>query len=266
VPITTSGDTAGSEPGDKSRFVKEIEDALLAGDVDLAVHSAKDVPGRLPDGLTIAAVPPGEDPRDALVGSTGPLAALPAGARVGTSSLRRRSQLLAINPAIDVVPLRGNVDTRLRKLAEGEYEAIVLALAGLHRLGRGAEAGAALDVASFVPAAGQGLLALETRQEDAAVAVVGALEDAAARLRLEAERAVVKQLDASCHTPVGAHAGVAGERIVVHAFVGLPDGSEWITDRLESPAHDPRDAGCELARRLLAAGAGELLRRAQDLG
>jgi hydroxymethylbilane synthase len=264
VPITTSGDTTRSALGDKSRFVKEIEDALLAGDVDLAVHSAKDVPARLPEGLTIAAVPVGEDPRDTLVGSAEPVDALPAGARVGTSSLRRRSQLLAINPGIDVLPLRGNVDTRLRKLADGEYDAIVLALAGLRRLGREAEAGTPLDVDLFVPAPGQGLLALETRADDAAVATVSALEDVPARRRLEAERAVVEELDASCHTPVGAHARIEGGRLHLNVFVGMPDGSEWITDRLEAPADDPRGAGRELARRMRTAGAEDLLRRAES--
>jgi hydroxymethylbilane synthase len=232
--------------------------------VDVAVHSAKDVPARLPDGLTIAAVPVGEDPRDTLVGAAGPVDALPEGARVGTSSLRRRSQLLAINPRIDVVPLRGNVDTRLQKLADGKYDAIVLALAGLRRLGRDAEAGAALDPDRFVPAPGQGLLVLETRLDDTAMAAVSTLEDAAARRRLEAERAVVEALGASCHTPVGAHAGIAGGQIHLNAFVGMPDGGEWITDRLEATADDPRGAGRELARRLRAAGAEDLLRRAES--
>jgi hydroxymethylbilane synthase len=264
VPITTSGDTTRTAVGDKSRFVKEIEDALLAGEVDLAVHSAKDVPGRLPDGLGIAAVPTGEDPRDALVGTAGPIEDLPEGARVGTSSLRRRSQLLALNPHLEVTPLRGNVDTRLRKLGEGEYDCVVLALAGLRRLGRGDEAGAALDPDRFVPAPGQGLLVLETRIDDPAAGAVAPFEDAAARQRLEAERAVVEQLDTSCHTPVGAHARLDGERIALHAFVGLPDGTEWITDRLDASAADPRAAGEELARRMLAAGAGELLRRAES--
>ena len=263
VPITTSGDTGRAAPADKSRFVKEIEDALLAGEVDLAVHSAKDVPGRLPDGLAIAAVPSGEDPRDALVGPASGIDELPDGARVGTSSLRRRSQLLAINPHIEVLPMRGNVDTRLRKLADGEYDTVVLALAGLRRLGRD-DGSHPLSWDEFVPAPGQGLLALETRAEDREAAAVTALEDPVARRRLEAERAVVEELDASCHTPVGAHARVDAERITVHAFVGLPDGKEWITDRLEASADDPRAAGRELARRLLAAGAGELLRRAQS--
>jgi hydroxymethylbilane synthase len=265
VPIKTSGDMAQAVPADKSRFVKEIEDALLAGEVDLAVHSAKDVPGQLPDGLAIAAVPSGEDPRDALVGPASGIDELPDGARVGTSSLRRRSQLLAINPRIQVLPLRGNVDTRLRKLADGEYDTVVLALAGLRRLGR--EDGAhPLSWDQFVPAPGQGLLALETRAEDRAATAVSPLDDPAARCRLEAERAVVEELDATCHTPVGAHARVDAERIVLHAFVGMPDGREWITDRLDASIHDPRAAGRGLARRLLAAGAGELLRRAQAVG
>jgi hydroxymethylbilane synthase len=263
VPITTSGDTGRAAPADKSRFVKEIEDALLAGEVDLAVHSAKDVPGQLPDGLEIAAVPRGEDPRDALVGPASGIDSLRDGARVGTSSLRRRSQLLAINPHVEVLPMRGNVDTRLRKLADGEYDTVVLALAGLRRLGRD-DGSHPLSSDEFVPAPGQGLLALEARAEDRDAAAVTALEDPAARRRLEAERAVVEELDASCHTPVGAHARVDAERITVHAFVGLPDGKEWITDRLEGPADDPRAAGRELARRLLAAGAGELLRRAES--
>jgi hydroxymethylbilane synthase len=265
VPITTSGDTGRAAPADKSRFVKEIEDALLAGEVDLAVHSAKDVPGRLPDGVAIAAVPSGEDPRDALVGTASDLDELPDDARVGTSSLRRRSQLLAINPRIQMLPLRGNVDTRLQKLADGEYDAVILALAGLRRLGR-QDGAHPLPWDQFVPAPGQGLLALETRTEDREASVVSALDDPAARCRLEAERAVVEELDASCHTPVGAHARVDAERIGLHAFVGLPDGREWITDRLDASVHDPRAAGRELARRLLSAGAGELLRRAQAVG
>ena len=259
VTITTSGDRAAA-PGDKSRFVKEIDEALLAGEVDLAVHSAKDVPGQLPDGAEIAAVPAGEDPRDALVGSGSTVDELRRRARVGTSSLRRTAQLLAAGPALRVLPLRGNVDTRLRKLADGEYDAIVLALAGLRRLGR--DGGAQpLDVQTFVPAPGQGLLALQTRTDDPAKAAVVALEDVAARARLTAERAIVEELGASCHTPVGAHAVVDGDSLTLHAFVGLPDGSEWITDRLDARADDPAPAGRELARRMIAAGAAELLRR-----
>ena len=261
IPITTSGDRARGGPDDKSRFVKEIEEALLAGEIDLAVHSAKDVPAELPAGLEIAGVPPAEDPRDALVGAAS-VEALPEGARVGTSSLRRRSQLLALRADVNVVPLRGNVDTRLRKLAEGECDAALLALAGLRRLGRESEAGAALDAATFVPAPGQGILALETSTTSDARGLLAAIGDTIARARLDAERAVVETLETSCHTPVGAHARIAGDTIEVHAYAGLPDGSEWITDRLVAPAADPASAGAELARRMLAAGAGDLLRRA----
>ena len=241
--------------------MKEIEEALLAGEIDLAVHSAKDLPGRLPEGLEIAAVPAGEDPRDALVGAAS-VEALAEGARVGTSSLRRRSQLLAQRTDVEVVPLRGNVDTRLRKLSDGECDAALLALAGLRRLGREREVGAALDTGAFVPAPGQGLLALEARIGGAARDLLAALADPVARARLDAERAVVEALDTSCNTPVGAHAHIDGERIAVHGYAGLPDGSEWITDSYAGNASDPAAAGSELARRMLSAGAGELLRRA----
>jgi hydroxymethylbilane synthase len=259
VPIAT----ADGAPRDKSRFVKEIEDALLREEVDLAVHSAKDVPGELPDGLVIAGAPEAEDARDVLVGGIASLDELPEQARVGTSSLRRRSQLLAIRPDITLVELRGNVDTRLRKLGDDDYDVIVLALAGLRRLGRAGEAGAALDVADFVPAPGQGILALEARAGDASVVkLVQSVGDESTFTRLRAERAVVETLDASCHTPVGAHASASERGLRIDAYVGLPDGSEWIRDRVEGET-DPVALGRELAERMLAAGAGEILRRAQ---
>jgi hydroxymethylbilane synthase len=266
VPVVTAGDrVAGAGVvDDKSRFVKEIDEALLAGEVDLAVHSAKDVPGEIPDGLEIAAVPAAEDPRDALAGGAASLDELPAGARIGTSSLRRRSQLLALRPDLNVVELRGNVDTRLRKLAEGGYDAIVLALAGLVRLGRAAEA-VPLGPEQLVPAAGQGALALEIRAGDArAASAVAPLDDPASRLRLECERALVSALDTSCRTPVGGHATVSGKGIRMHAYVGLPDGREWIVDRVEGDSADPRGVGALLAERMLSAGAGDLLARAES--
>jgi hydroxymethylbilane synthase len=262
VPIRTSGD-AGSAPGDKSRFVKEIEEALLRGEVDLAVHSAKDVPGVLPDGLAIVGAPQAEDPRDALVGEAGSLEALPTGARIGTSSLRRRSQLLAIRPDLELSELRGNVDTRLKKLADGGYDAIVLALAGLRRLGREAESSAALDIDEFVPAPGQGILALEARADSSVVGIAQRLSDEPAVTRLRAERAVVEALGTSCHTPVGVHAQRVDGGLRVDAYVGLPDGSEWIRDRVEGSG-EPDLLGRELAQRMLAAGGGELLRRAEQ--
>jgi hydroxymethylbilane synthase len=249
---------------DKSRFVKEIEEALLAGDVDLAVHSAKDVPGLVPDGLEIAAVPAAEDPRDALVGAPS-LDALPQGARVGTSSLRRRSELLALRPDLEVAGLRGNVDTRLGKLRAGDYDAIVLALAGLRRLGRSDEAEALLEARRFVPAPGQGMLAIEIRAGDArAAAAVAPLDHPPSHTRLECERAVVATLDTSCRTPVGASSEITEGTLRAFAYAGLPDGSEWVTDGVEGDAGSPVALGRLLAERMLAAGAGDLLRRAAN--
>jgi len=258
VEITTSGDR-GEGPGDKSRFVKEIEEALLREEIDLAVHSAKDVPGELPGGLSIVGVPERADARDALCGAAS-LDSLSAGAIVGTGSLRRRAQLAALRPDLEVRDLRGNVDTRLRKLAEGNYDALVLARAGLERLGRGSE-GAPIPESSLVPAAGQGCLALEARTGDGEAAdAAAAITDQNALTTLTAERAVVAALDASCHTPVGAHATPNGEkRLQLTGFVGMPDGSHWIRDELDADATDPAAAGREIAQRLLAAGAAELL-------
>jgi hydroxymethylbilane synthase len=263
VPITTSGDRGADS--DKSRFVKEIEQALLEGRVDLAVHSAKDVPGALPAGLGIVGAPAAEDPRDVLIGCAS-IDDLRQGATVGTSSLRRRSQLLALRPDLQPAELRGNVDTRLTKLAEGGYDAIVLALAGLRRLGREPEAGAPIPSDDLVPAPGQGILALEGREGDERIAALGErLSDAAAVARLRAERALVSELEASCHTPIGALAELREDGIRMRAYVGLPDGSEWIRDELHAGPDDPEQVGSALARRLLAAGAGELLQRADRL-
>jgi hydroxymethylbilane synthase len=261
VPIRTSGDErsrGAPELEDKSRFVKEIEDALLRGDIDLAVHSAKDVPAQLPDGLTIVAVPERADPRDAICGARS-VDDLPEGAVVGTGSLRRRALLLAGRPDLDVRDLRGNVDTRLRRLTEGDFDAIVLAQAGLDRLGRGGE-GRPLDPAGFVPAAGQGCLALEARADDLAGRDAAAsLTDRDALTCLTAERAAVRALDATCRTPVGAHARVSGDEVSLTVFVGLPDGAHWIRDELSGDRDAPAELGEEVASRLRAAGAGELL-------
>ena len=257
VPITTSGDR-GAVTEDKSRFVKEIEEALLAEEVDLAVHSAKDVPGLLPEGLAIVGVPERADPRDALCGARA-LGDLEAGVTVGTSSLRRQAQLLAARPDLDVKELRGNVDTRLRKLADGEYKAIVLAAAGLIRLDRASE-GNPIDL---TPAPGQGCLALEARDDDDAMRELAAqLTDREALVALTAERAVVAALDASCRTPVAAYARLEEGELRMDAFVGLPDGSTWIRDELSGDPEDPSALGTELARRLIAAGAREVLAQA----
>jgi hydroxymethylbilane synthase len=272
VPITTSGDQPstnlkGSDPsrlrvGDKSRFVKEIEEALLAGEVDLAVHSAKDVPAELPHGLAIVGVPPRADPRDALCGA-GSLDELPEGAVVGTASLRRRASLLALRPDLEIRDLRGNVDTRLRRLADRDFDAIVLAQAGLDRLGRGGE-GSPLDPAVSVPAPGQGCLVLEARSDDREIQTVGSeLSDLDALACLAAERAVVRALEATCHTPIGAHCVTRGDALHLTAFVGLPDGSQWIRDELEADAEDPSGLGAAVGRRMLGAGAADLLAEAE---
>ena len=256
VPITTSGDRVAGT--DKERWVKEIDAALLRGEIDLAVHSAKDVPARLTEGLEIAATPPRADPRDALCGATS-LDGLPEGARVGTSSLRREALLHARRNDLDVVALRGNVDTRLRRLKEDDLDAIVLAYAGLQRLGRTRAAGAVLDAGEMVPAAGQGTLILTARTGDgAARARVAAIDDPATAAALAAERALVRALDADCHTPVGAHAAPDGDGALrLRAFVGRADGSAWVRDELRGP--DPEALGAKVAPRLRAAGADEVL-------
>jgi hydroxymethylbilane synthase len=258
VPITTSGDRGRG--ADKARFVKELEEALLAGEIDLAVHSAKDVPSELPEGLSIVGVPERADARDALCGA-GSLASLAPGAVVGTGSLRRRAQLLALRPDLDVHGLRGNVDTRLGRLSDGAFDAIVLARAGLERLGRASE-GMPLD--ELVPAPGQGSLLLEGRSDDERVAAAAAaLTDRSALVRLTAERALVGVLDASCHTPIGAHAELADGTLCLTAFVGLPDGSHWIRDSHEGDPAEPAALGRAVADRLLAVGAAELLAAAE---
>jgi hydroxymethylbilane synthase len=257
--------SSDGEPGDKSRFVRGVERALLEGEADVGVHSAKDLPAELPEGLAIGAVPAREDPADAWIGVGDSLEGVPEGARVGTASLRRRAQLLAARPDLDVRELHGNVDTRLRKLAEGELDAIVLAVAGLRRLGREDEVAFAIPADSMTPAAGQGSLVLQIRggDEETAAAVASTGEETALR-ELTAERAVVSLLEATCATPIGVRAAVASGGMSVDAFVGLPDGSEWIRDRVEGDATEPAALGAELAQRLLATGARELLDRAEE--
>jgi len=269
VTVTTSGDRAsktGAASGvnDKERWVKELELALLAGEIDLAIHSAKDVPSALPDGLELVGAPERGNPFDVLVGA-GSLAALPAGARVGTASLRRAAQLLALREDLEVVVLRGNVDTRLRKLAGGEADALLLAAAGLQRLGRDEEIGCVLS--DLVPAPGQGTLVLEARAGDGpAAAAVRAITHPATWDALLAERACVARLGASCNTPLGVHAlvrdGDDGLQIVVRTFAGLPDGSAWLRDETP-PSATPEEAGALAAERLLAAGGDALLARAE---
>ncbi|MFI4990347.1 MAG: hydroxymethylbilane synthase [Solirubrobacterales bacterium] len=281
VPIVTRGDrqsaavddTAGEPTGegspvepapseDKSRWVSELERALLAGEIDAAVHSAKDVPGELAEGLVLAAAPPRAAAEDVLCGA-GDLHALAADARVGTSSIRRVAQLRAARDELEPLAMHGNVDTRLRKLADGEFDAIVLARAGLQRLGREQAIDAVLDPARFVPAPGQGTLALEVRAEDGSTrAALEQIGDAGALACLLAERALAHELGASCNTPLGAHATLDGEQLHLRAWVGLPDGSAWIADELRGNRANPQTLGREVAERLRSAGAGEMLERA----
>jgi hydroxymethylbilane synthase len=258
--------SSDSLPGDKSRFVRAVEQAVLDGRADIGVHSAKDLPGEEVEGLEIAAVPPREDPADAWIGAGMSLDDVPEGTRVGTVSLRRRAQLLAARPDLKLLDLNGNVDTRLRKLAEGDYDAIVLAAAGLRRLGREGEIGFRVPEDRMVPAAGQGALALQVRSGDEeTAAVVRPIGDAVSFAELRAERACFTRLDADCSTPIGVHAKVDGQRLLIGAFIGLPDGGEWIRDELTADASDPEAAGTELAKRLLGAGAADLLARAAAL-
>jgi hydroxymethylbilane synthase len=259
VTITTSGDRDRAR-GDKSRWISELERALLEDRIDLAVHSAKDVPAELADGLELVAIPERADPRDVICGVRS-LASLASGARVGTSSLRRAAQIRSVRDDVDVVSVRGNVDTRLRKLDSGEIDALVLAMAGLERLGRGSEAAATLD--ELVPAAGQGALAVEARAGAIDRSVLERLNDSDASACVLAERELTRALGASCNTPVGAFARlVEGGLVELRAWVGLPDGSAWLADRLRG---EPDRVGSEVAERMLAAGARELLRGAARL-
>jgi hydroxymethylbilane synthase len=277
VPMLTSGDLDVRSPAaasDKSRWIAELEDALGSGEIDLAVHSAKDVPGELADGLALLGAPARAAAEDVLCGAAA-LDELGPGARVGTSSVRRLAQLRTVREDLDVVAIRGNVDTRLRKLAaaspEGNtgegFDAIVLARAGLQRLGRESEAGGVLDTARFVPAPGQGTLALEGRADDARTrAAVQAITDSDTLACLRAERALARELDATCHTPLGAYALPAGcGCLQLRAWVGLPDGSAWVSDELLGGFYDPDALGRRVAERLRLVGAGELLAQAEAM-
>ncbi len=262
VPVAGRAERAAN---DKSRWVRDLERALLEGEIDLAVHSAKDVPADLPAGLALLGAPARAAPEDVICGARS-LDELGPGDRVGTSSLRRTAQLLAVREDLDVVELRGNVDTRLRRLERGELAAIVLARAGLERLGRADAAGAVLDAKRFVPAPGQGTLALEGRDADAdARAAVEAITDADALAALRAERALARALGADCDTPLGAHAEPCDGGLRLRAWIGLPDGSQWAGDELTGDRAEPEALGRAVAGRLELIGAGELLEEARSM-
>lgn len=246
-------------PGDKERFVRGVEQAVLSGAADLGVHSAKDLPGRMTSGLVIAAVPGRADPRDAWIGPGASIEEIPRGARVGTSSLRRRAQLKALRPDLEMVEMSGNVDTRLSKLEAGEADGLVLAMAGLERLGRGAEASFVFGLDQMTPAAGQGALVVQGRINGPGLDQAREIGDDQSLIALTAERAAVVGIGADCDSPVGFHARPVDDGLVIDGFAGIADGSVWLRDRLDGDAARPEELGRELARRMLAAGAREIL-------
>jgi hydroxymethylbilane synthase len=270
--IVTAGDRMQTGPvveiGGKGVWVEEIENALLARTIDLAVHSLKDVPAELAPGLALVALPERADPRDALVSRSGAgLAALPPGARVGTSSLRRVCQVLAARGDLRVEVLRGNVDTRLRKVAEGVVDAGILACAGLDRLGVAARITERLSVDQMLPAIGQGALAIEARADDARVrALTRVLSDPSAEITVAAERGLLAGLGVGCRTPVAGHAVLRDGRVVLRGLVGRPDASEIIRDEVSGAPSDASALGAELSRRLLSRGADRILRELEDTG
>ncbi|MEM7442893.1 MAG: hydroxymethylbilane synthase [Pseudomonadota bacterium] len=256
--IKTTGDKVQdkvlADIGGKGLFTKEIEDALIVGEIDVAVHSMKDVPTWLPPGLTIRCLLQREDPRDAFISSVAAsLIDLPPGAVVGTASLRRQAQVLALRPDLSVVPLRGNVDTRLRKLADGEVEATLLAVAGLNRLGRRDAITAALDPEEMLPAVAQGAIGLETREDDQATQeLLSPLNCSITQIRVTAERALLAELDGNCRTPIAALAETNGTVLHLRGLVASPDGASVHRVVREGPASDAERLGADAGAELLA--------------
>jgi len=272
--IASAGDSEPNIPlaelGTKGVFTKTIEDALLDGRIDVAVHSLKDLGSVLPAGLTLAAIPPRQDPREALVlplGQQGSLDTLPLGARVGTSAPRRRAQLLHLRPDLTLLDVRGNVDTRLRKLRDGQYDALVLAAAGLRRLRLDDAISAYIDTSTLLPAGGQGALGIETRAGDErARALVSPLNDAATMACCTAERRMQEVLEGGCRVPIGALAHIDSDTLTLQGVVASEDGLLLVRDAIVGPASDPAALGEQLAQRLLAAGADEILQGVRAAG
>jgi len=267
VTIKTTGDKMLDTPlsliGGKGLFVKEIEEALLKKQVDVAVHSIKDVPAELPEGLIISTFPEREDPHDALI-STGnqTLEQLPKGARVGTSSLRRSAQLLCMRPDLDLVPLRGNVDTRLKKLEAGEFQAIILAAAGLRRLGLAKRISQIIPSTQILPAIGQGALGLEVRRDnEQIIKLLAFLNNEQTEVTVKAERAFLKRLEGGCQVPIAAYAGLNGEELHLEGLVAELDGTRFIRDEISGKKSRATEIGDSLARRLLDSGADKILAR-----
>lgn len=265
VKITTKGDRILDVPlakvGGKGLFVKEIEDALLAGEVDLAVHSMKDVPTELPPGLHIGIIPVRETPKDAFVSvQYASIEALPAGAAVGTSSLRRRSQLAALRPDLNIIDLRGNIDTRLRKLDEGLFDAIILAGAGLHRLGLEKRITTLLEPEQMLPAISQGALGIELRRDDAELfAGLQFLHHPATAIAVAAERAFLLRLEGGCQVPIGAHASLSNDTITLTGLIAAVDGRRILKETVTGPVDQAQALGTSLAETLLARGGKAIL-------
>jgi hydroxymethylbilane synthase len=265
VIIVTKGDKILDVPlakvGGKGLFVKEIEEALLRRDVDLAVHSMKDVPSELPEELHLGIIPLRENPHDAFI-STGyaTLADLPQGATVGTSSLRRRSQLAALRPDLEIVDLRGNLDTRLRKLEEGQFQAIILAAAGLNRLGMSSRATGYSTAREMLPAVGQGALGIELRKDDAELLEgLAFLNDAKTTVAVSAERAFLFRLEGGCQVPIGAFAEVNNGRVELTGLVASVDGKVVLKDSISGPVEEAQKLGTQLANKILEMGGKEIL-------
>jgi hydroxymethylbilane synthase len=268
--IRTEGDIQQQVPltmGDRGVFVRRIEEALLGREIDLAVHSLKDLPTRQPDGLVVAAVPERHDPRDALLTVDGlEFEELAPESVLATGSFRRRAQLLHARPDLRTLSVRGNVDTRVRRLREGAFHALVLALAGVERLGISAVPARPVDPAICLPAVGQGALAVETREGDGETRErVLVLEHRESRLAVEAERAFLRKLGGGCLAPATAHARLKAEEMIIDAAVGDPDGVELLRDSERGAAAEGQTLGTALAARLLRAGAGELLERSREM-
>jgi hydroxymethylbilane synthase len=269
ITISTKGDRITDRPlalvGGKGLFVKEIETALLNNQIDLAVHSMKDMPGELPEGLVIGAIPARENPFDVMISRDNKrLADYPPGAKIGTSSLRRGSQLKAARPDLEILSIRGNLDTRLKKLNAGDYDAIVLAAAGLRRLGQAAEITQYLDEDLMVPAVGQGALCIETRENDTEIAaVMEQLDHAPTRLCVTGERAFLKQIEGSCHIPVACYAQIKEDQVIFTALVASEDGQKVIRRQITCPEDAPLSAiveqGRALADQLLENGGKQIL-------
>ena len=262
VPLTTRGDEVLDRSlqkiGGKGLFIKELEVAMEAGDADIAVHSMKDVPADMPEGFCIAAVLERANPADALVGKN--LGELAQGARVGSSSLRRQAQLMALRPDIRVEPLRGSVNTRLQKLEDGQYDAIILACAGLERLGLEAHISEIFSPDQMLPAAAQGVIGIECLEDRTELLqLLKLLDHAATRTVITAERAVAKQLQADCQSPVAAFGEIDGTTLNLRAMVASPDGREIIREQVSGPADDPEALGISLSGKLLDMGAAALL-------